>query len=120
MSQRYSSSLGWSRGYAVRKKNAYTKQDSYRAQLILKSLVLVVFTVILSLFYIWTRVQVTGQSYEITALQSQIVKVQNKHRHYHMEWALLNSPTRLEKVASEKLGMRMPTPAQVFELKIND
>lgn len=68
---------------------------------------------VLSLFFVWCRVQATSLEYEISSLESAVRKANQETVELRLEVATLGTPQRLEQVALKDLGLRFPTPAQV-------
>lgn len=68
---------------------------------------------VLSVFYVWCRVQATGLAYEISSLESSVRKANQETAELRLEVATLGTPQRLEKVAVKDLGLRFPVPDQV-------
>ncbi|MGB9628196.1 MAG: cell division protein FtsL [Thermodesulfobacteriota bacterium] len=70
-----------------------------------------------SLFYVWSRIQVIQMGYAISdALKEErnLIRVNKKLR---LEIATLKSYARIEKIASEELGMVKPKPDQVIVIR---
>lgn len=95
----------------------FTKIDFLKVRFLYKTLMLGVFIVILSLFYIWSRIQVIQTVYDINKLNEDLSVLQIQNRQFQMESAVLKSPKRLEKIVNEKLKMHIPTPEQIREIK---
>lgn len=68
---------------------------------------------VLSLLFVWCRVQATGLEYEISSLEDAVRKANQETVELRLEVATLSTPQRLEQVALNDLGLRFPTPAQV-------
>lgn len=97
----------------VRKQRAYTKDDLVKTKFVFRILFLVAFMAILSLFYIWSRVQIVQYGYEINELKARQHQLIEENKKLKVETATLKSPNRIEKIAREKLKMRAPLPEQV-------
>ena len=67
-----------------------------------------------SLFFVWSRVQVTGLEYEISQLESSLRGVRQETSSLRLEAASLSSPERIERVARKELNLRLPTAEQVI------
>ena len=67
-----------------------------------------------SLFYVWSRLQVTHLEYGISSLEGRLRNLQQETRGLQVEVASLSSPQRIEQVARERLGLHLPTPQQVI------
>jgi cell division protein FtsL len=68
---------------------------------------------VLSLLFVWCRVQATGLEYEISSMEEAVRKANQETVELRLEVATLGTPQRLEQVALNDLGLRFPTPAQV-------
>lgn len=102
--------------YSVKGQQAYTKMDFLRMRLVFKALALVSLMVFLSLFYIWSRIQIVDSGYGINELKRQQAILKNENKLLQMELSLLKSPKRLEKFATENLKMQLPTKEQIIEV----
>jgi cell division protein FtsL len=67
-----------------------------------------------SLFFVWSRVQVTGLEYEISQLESSLRGVQQETSNLRLEAASLSNPERIERVARKELGLHLPSAEQVI------
>ncbi|AMV73117.1 hypothetical protein JCM30471_15280 [Desulfuromonas carbonis] len=67
-----------------------------------------------SLFYVWSRLQVTNLEYDISSLEGRLRNLQQESRGLQVEVASLSSPQRIEQVARQRLGLHLPTPQQVI------
>lgn len=70
-----------------------------------------------SLFFVWSRVQVTGLEYEISQLESSLRSVQQETSNLRLEAASLSNPERIERVARKELNLRLPSAEQVITVK---
>lgn len=69
---------------------------------------------VVSLFFVWSRVQVTGLEYEISQLESSLRDVQQETSNLRLEAASLRNPERIERVARKELGLHLPSAEQVI------
>ncbi len=67
-----------------------------------------------SLFFVWSRVQVTSLEYEISQLESRLRGLRQETSNLRLEAASLRSPERIERVARKELHLRLPTADQVI------
>ena len=67
-----------------------------------------------SLFFVWSRVQVTGLEYEISQLESTLRDQRQEMSNLRLEAASLSSPERIERVARKDLDLRLPSSEQVI------
>ncbi|EKD42566.1 MAG: Cell division protein FtsL [uncultured bacterium] len=102
---------------SVRKQRTYTKEDLFKTQILFRTLFLVALVAILSLFYIWSRVQIVHYGYEINRLRSNQDTLLEQNKKLKVEWATLKSPQRIEKIAAEKLMMQAPMEDQIRPLR---
>ena len=70
-----------------------------------------------SLFFVWSRVQVTGLEYEISKLESSLRGVKQETSNLRLEAASLSNPERIERVARKELNLRLPTSDQVVTVE---
>lgn len=102
---------------SVRKQKTYTKDDVFKTQILFRALFLVALVAILSLFYIWSRVQIVHYGYVINSLKSHQEVLLEQNKKLGVEWATLKSPERIEKIARDRLLMQSPTEDQIRPLK---
>lgn len=67
-----------------------------------------------SLFFVWSRVQVTSLDYEISRVEASLRKAKHETSQLRLEAASLESPERIERVARKELGLRLPVAEQVI------
>lgn len=101
----------------VRRQRAFTKEDLIKTKLVFRILFLVAFMALLSLFYIWSRVQIVNYGYEINALRAKRLQLSEENRRLSVEVSMLKSPTRIENFARDKLKMQTPKSAQVRRIR---
>jgi len=70
-----------------------------------------------SLFFVWSRLQLVNLQYEISKVESRLREAQREVRCLRLEAASLRHPGRIEEVAKKSLGLRNPSPAQVVYVK---
>lgn len=71
----------------------------------------------LSLFFVWSRVQVLNFEYSISSLESRIRGAEQESNRLRLEAASLRHPGRIEQVARNDLGLRLPDPSQVINVR---
>lgn len=81
---------------------------------LLPMLVFMALLLAISLFYVWSRLQVLNLEYNISSLESRVRHLQQEAKGLQVEVASLRSPQRLEQVARQRLGLHLPTPDQVI------
>jgi cell division protein FtsL len=67
-----------------------------------------------SLFFVWSRVQVTSLEYDMSQLQSTLRDLRQETSNLRLEAASLRSPERIERVARQELHLRLPSADQVI------
>lgn len=67
-----------------------------------------------SLFFVWSRVQVTSLDYEVSQLESTLRDLRQETSNLRLEAASLSSPERIERVARKELKLRLPSAEQVI------
>ncbi|MBW2688971.1 MAG: cell division protein FtsL [Deltaproteobacteria bacterium] len=69
---------------------------------------------VVSLFFVWSRVQVTRLNYEISTYESTLRGLRQETSNLRLEAASLSNPERIERVARKELHLRLPSPDQVI------
>jgi cell division protein FtsL len=67
-----------------------------------------------SLFFVWSRVQVTSLEYEMSQLESKLRGLRQEASNLSLEAASLRDPQRIERVARKELNLRLPSSEQVI------
>jgi cell division protein FtsL len=67
-----------------------------------------------SLFFVWSRVQVTSLEYEMSQLESKLRGLHQEASNLSLEAASLRDPERIERVARKELNLRLPSSEQVI------
>lgn len=70
-----------------------------------------------SLFYVWTRIQVIQYGYELSKALKEGKDLQETHKRLRLEVTMLKSFDRIEKIATEELGMVKPRSEQVIIIR---
>jgi cell division protein FtsL len=70
-----------------------------------------------SLFFVWSRLQLVNLQYEISKEESRLREASRQVRGLRLEAASLRHPGRIEDVAIKQLALRNPTPNQVVYIK---
>lgn len=71
---------------------------------------------LLSLLFVWSRIQAINLEYDISSLQSDIRSGHDEVKRLRVEAAHLASNTRIERLARESLSLQMPAPGQVIRV----
>jgi len=74
----------------------------------------IVLLLLVSLFFVWSRVQVTSLDYEISKQESTLRDLSQETSNLRLEAASLRSPERIERVARKELNLRLPSAEQVI------
>jgi len=69
---------------------------------------------VVSLFFVWSRITVVNLEYNISSLGNQMRQLEQDNQKLRLEAAHLRNPERIEREARSKLGLRMPTLEQVI------
>ena len=77
-------------------------------------LVFIAVLLAISLFFVWSRLQVVNLEYDLSRLESRQRDLQQEGRKLRLESASLRHPGRIEQVARAQMGLQLPTPAQVI------
>lgn len=94
----------------IPKINGFTLQ---RPRL-LPTFVFVALLLLISLFIVWSRLQVTNLDYDIASLESQLRGLQQESQELRLESASLSRPARIERLARKDLGLIYPSPEQII------
>jgi len=78
---------------------------------------LLLFLIGVSLFYVWSRIQVIQLGYEISDAMKQQRALLEAGKKLRLEIAELKSYGRIERIAVEELKMSKPTPDQVVVIR---
>ncbi|NWF92680.1 MAG: cell division protein FtsL [Syntrophaceae bacterium] len=101
----------------------WTEEGSKRPRAPMKFNLLLLYSMILaflvgvSLFYVWSRIQVIQLGYEISNALKEERALAEANKRLRLEIATLKSYPRIEKVAVEELKMVKPKPDQVILIR---
>jgi cell division protein FtsL len=93
------------------------KTMSRSANRILLLIILLLFLIGGSLFYVWSRIQVIQLGYKISNALKEERALAEANKRLRLEIATLKSYTRIEKFAVEELRMTKPKPDQVIMIR---
>jgi len=83
-----------------------------------RGLVLIMFSVTMSLLIVWERAQVTKLRYEIGTMEKRIQEMGQEEQVLHREVSLLKSPKVIaERVGTMQLGLRDPSTRKSYALR---
>ncbi|PLX89665.1 MAG: cell division protein FtsL [Desulfuromonas sp.] len=71
---------------------------------------------LLSLLFVWSRIEAINLEYEIASLQTQIRAEEEEVKRLRLESTHLASNSRIEQLAREKLGLQLPAPGQLVRV----
>ncbi|MBE0597349.1 MAG: cell division protein FtsL [Desulfuromonadales bacterium] len=69
---------------------------------------------VISLFFVWSRLQVVHLEYDLSSLEGRVRDLTHEERRLRVEAASLRNPGRIEHLAKNQMGLRLPAPAQVI------
>jgi cell division protein FtsL len=78
---------------------------------------LMLFVIMGSLFYVWSRIQVIQLGYEMSNALKEERVLTEANKKLRLEIATLKSYARIEKFAAEELRMAKPRPEQVIVIR---
>jgi cell division protein FtsL len=78
---------------------------------------LMLFVIVGSLFYVWSRIQVIQLGYEMSNALKEERVLTEANKKLRLEIATLKSYARIEKFAAEELKMVKPRPEQVIVIR---
>ena len=97
-------------------KNTPPKKRSDRKLIGIWFLIMALFIVEL-FFYTWCRVQCIRVGYELADASEKHQKLLTLQKKLSIEIASLKSPERIKKIAEEQLGLTMPHPDQMINIR---
>ena len=77
----------------------------------------IVLMTVLSLMFVWSRLQAINLEYSISHLESQIRSGNEEVKRLKLETAHLGSHQRIEQLARHELGLRPPAPGQIIRVE---
>jgi cell division protein FtsL len=83
---------------------------------ILRVVMVVAGITVVTLFFVWTRLQNIRLRLENSRLKQREQEVLLENNRLKLEWARLVSPKRLEELGEEKYNLKRPHPEQVVIL----
>ncbi len=101
----------------LKKQAAFTKRDLSKFKILFRLLFVGAVVMVLCLFYIWSRVEVLKMGYDIGELQKEQKELKEQSQKLKLEISVLQSPKRIETLATQKLDMVWPSADQVYKVK---
>lgn len=82
-------------------------------------LLISIISVVMCAFFLksWINHQTVGLGYETSQLKQEIRTLKDDHQKLTVELANLSSVNRIERIATEKLNMKVPDPDQIVKMK---
>jgi cell division protein FtsL len=77
---------------------------------------MVVFTIV-SVFHVWSRFKLVDLNLQISDISRQLSEAGQEQKCLKLEAASLKSPSRIEAIAKNELGMALPTKQQIILVK---
>ena len=77
---------------------------------------MIVFTIV-SVFHVWSRFKLFDLNLEISEISRLLSESGQEQKRLKLEAASLKSPSRIEAIAKNELGMALPTEQQIIHVK---
>jgi len=90
---------------------------NFRRALLFPSFLFISLVFVISVFFVWSRVELVNLEYNISSMERKLRALKQEERCLRLEVASLRSPSRIEQVARNDLGMRLPSPEQTVVVK---
>lgn len=121
MAQNFSDTIYYPVGQRLLNKQGLgSRSASLRNRFIRQWAVWLILATVLLLFYVWSRVRVIQLGYESTDLGRKAAALAKEAQTLEMEIAKLESPKRLENIATQKLDLGPPSSGQIVLVKPQD
>ncbi|MEO8677564.1 MAG: cell division protein FtsL [Vicinamibacterales bacterium] len=101
----------------VRNNQIVREVDERRLRDLWQSLGIGVLLVLVLLFSAWQHFELLRHGYRVEQMQRERAAEADINRHLQLEMESLRSPQRIEKLATERLGMVTPGPANAIVLE---
>jgi cell division protein FtsL len=98
-------------------ENSKARPKGIKLNLLVPFILLMLFFIGGSLFYVWSRIQVFQLGYEISNVLKEERTLTEANKKLRLEIATLKSYARIEKLAVEELRMAKPKPEQVIVIR---
>lgn len=83
---------------------------------LLPSLAFIGVLLLISLFFVWSRLQFTHLEYAISSLEGRQRDMHQESNRLRLEVASLRHPGRIEHTAKTQMGLNLPNPIQVISV----
>lgn len=77
----------------------------------------IVLLLVIGLFHVWVRIEVTQCGYDVSRLEKEIRQAEYDQKSLTVSIAQLTNPRHIEKVAITRLGLRAPRAEQVITVR---
>lgn len=104
---------------SVRHQPVAPKSAAVRRRYIGHVATLLVMAIVLSLLFVWIRIQVIQLGYEVSRIRKETTDLREQKSRLEAEVETLKSPTRIETIAADKFGMRLPRGDEVVVIDEN-
>ena len=101
----------------VRNNQIVREVDERRQQDLWQSIGIGAVLVLVLLFSAWQHFELLRHGYRLEQLQRDRATEEDINRHLRLEMESLRAPQRIEKIATERLGMVAPGPAEAVVLE---
>jgi cell division protein FtsL len=101
----------------VRNNPIVREVDERRQRELRVSLAIGVALVLVVLFSAWQHFELLRHGYALERMQRDRAELEEVNRHLHLEIETLRNPQRIEKIATERLGMVAPKTGQAIVLE---
>jgi cell division protein FtsL len=98
-------------------EDSKARPKGIKLNLLVLFILLMLFSIGGSLFYVWSRIQVFQFGYEISNALKEERTLTEANKKLRLEIATLKSYARIEKLAVEELRMAKPKPEQVIVIR---
>ena len=98
-------------------EDSKAKPKGIKLNLLVPLILLLIFLIGGSLFYVWSRIQVIQLGYDISNALKEEKALIEANKKLRLEIATLKSYVRIEKFAKEELRMGKPKPEQVIVIR---
>lgn len=104
----------------LRKQGVGARSVAVQNKFVKKVTLWIMIATALALFYIWIRVQVLHEGYELDVIRRESAELSKMAASLEVDIAKLKSPERLEDIAKNSLHMAAPTAEQIVFVKEAD
>ena len=104
-------------GKVVAPRHFGTDFSSHRTALIKFLMLCMVLFMVVSVFHVWSRCRVLELNFQISENARQVREAEQEQKRLMLEAAALKTPSRIEAIAKNELGMARPRDAQVITVR---